>query len=299
MTAAKKLTAQQWSNTSKQGGFNLVEIAIALVILALALGGVISAFAPQLANRGYATTQKQLIEITDAVNGFAVLNGRLPCPAQPGSLGQSQWCTNRSGLCGLLITAPTNPPDHGRCVNNGQGYLPAVTLGLTGATLPGVPAAGLVVDAWASPIRFAVSQQTATFAASANAACSSPLGCNGLTARLVLREAKVNMTTYGAPLNATTLRVCSATTASLIACNLNQELARPAFLVFSIGSNGKTTVVVDELKNINKVVAIPPPPAVGTPGDLVHISRTKNDTAGNEFDDLLYWMPIGTLIDKF
>jgi prepilin-type N-terminal cleavage/methylation domain-containing protein len=286
-------------NFSKQRGFNLVEIAIALVILALALGGVISAFAPQLSNRNYVATQKQLTEITEAVTGFAVLNGRLPCPAQPGSLGQSQWCTAAlPAACGAPITAPANPPNHGRCFNNGQGYLPAVTLGLTGTTLPGVPAAGLVVDAWASPIRFAVSQQTAIFAASANATCNTT-GCNALTAPLILREAKANMPTYGVALNNTPLRVCSATTGSQIACNVNQELARPAFLVFSSGANGKTTVIVDEAKNINKVAAIPPPPAVGTPADLVYISRTKNDTAGNEFDDLFYWVSIGGLIGKF
>ena len=292
------------TNPLKQRGFNLVEIAIALVILALALGGVISAFAPQLANRGYSTTQKQLIEITEAVNGFAVLNGRLPCPAQPGSLGQSQWCTNASpAACGAPITAPTAPPIHGRCSNNGQGYVPAVTLGLTGTTVPTVPATpavGLVVDAWGSPLRFAVSQQTATFTTTPLTACATLPGCNVLTANSFLREAKTgtppSLTTAA---NNTPLRVCSATTASQTTCIVNQELARPAFLVFSSGANGKTTGVVDEVKNINKVAAIPPPSAVGTPTDLVYISRTKNDTAGNEFDDLFYWMSVSGLIGKF
>lgn len=299
--ATKNSTAQLLVSALKQRGFNLVEIAIALVILALALGGVISAFAPQLANRNYVATQKQLTEISEAVTGFAVLNGRLPCPAQPGSLGQSQWCTNAApAACGAPINAPTPPPIHGRCANNGQGYLPSATLGLTGTTLPGVPAAGLVIDAWGSAIRFAVSQQTATFTTTPLTACAALPGCNVLTANSFLREAKtgtpVSLTTAA---NNTPLRVCSATTGSQTTCNVNQELARPAFLVFSSGANGKTTVIVDEVKNINKVAAIPPPSAVGTPTDLVYVSRTKNDTAGNEFDDLFYWLSVGGLIGKF
>ena len=91
--ATKNLNAQLLANPFKQRGFNLVEIAIALVILALALGGVISAFAPQLANRGFSTTQSQLVEANEAVIAFAATNRRLPCPATLVSGGLESFCT--------------------------------------------------------------------------------------------------------------------------------------------------------------------------------------------------------------
>lgn len=61
-------------------GFSLIEMAFVLVIVTLLLGGLLVPFATQVEQKRIAETQKALEEIKEALLGFAVANGRLPCP---------------------------------------------------------------------------------------------------------------------------------------------------------------------------------------------------------------------------
>jgi prepilin-type N-terminal cleavage/methylation domain-containing protein len=65
----------------RQHGFTLVELAVALMIVALLLGMFVVPLGTQMDNQRIAETQKQLELARDAVLGFAVARGRLPCPA--------------------------------------------------------------------------------------------------------------------------------------------------------------------------------------------------------------------------
>jgi prepilin-type N-terminal cleavage/methylation domain-containing protein len=67
----------------KQRGFTLVELAIALAIVGLLLGMMIIPLGTQVDVQRTADTQRQLDLIREALIGFAVANGRLPCPATP------------------------------------------------------------------------------------------------------------------------------------------------------------------------------------------------------------------------
>jgi prepilin-type N-terminal cleavage/methylation domain-containing protein len=62
-------------------GFTLVEMAIVLLIVALLLGGMLVPLSAQMEQRNISETRKTLDEIQQALIGFAVINGRLPCPA--------------------------------------------------------------------------------------------------------------------------------------------------------------------------------------------------------------------------
>lgn len=62
-------------------GFTLLEMAVVLMIIGLLLGGLIPTLSAQMDGQRSNKTQKQLNEIKDAINGFAVINGRLPWPA--------------------------------------------------------------------------------------------------------------------------------------------------------------------------------------------------------------------------
>lgn len=67
----------------RQHGFSLVELTIVLVVIALLAGGLmfgLSAQQEQIQNR---EAQEQMDVIRDALLGFAMANGRLPCPADP------------------------------------------------------------------------------------------------------------------------------------------------------------------------------------------------------------------------
>lgn len=66
---------------STHKGFSLVEIAIVLVIVGLLLGGLLLPLSAQVEGRRISETEKAMEEIKQALIGFAITNGRLPCPA--------------------------------------------------------------------------------------------------------------------------------------------------------------------------------------------------------------------------
>lgn len=62
-------------------GFTLVEIAVGLAIIALLLGMMIVPLGTQFDQQRISDTQRQLNIVYEALLGFAVANGRIPCPA--------------------------------------------------------------------------------------------------------------------------------------------------------------------------------------------------------------------------
>ncbi len=61
-------------------GFSLVELAVALAIIALLLAGALIPLSTQIDVRNSADTRRSMESIRDAIIGFAQANGRLPCP---------------------------------------------------------------------------------------------------------------------------------------------------------------------------------------------------------------------------
>ena len=106
------------SSSPKLGGFTLVEMAIVLAIVALLLAGLLPTITGQIEQQRRNETHKQLAEIQQALLGFAIINGRLPCPIDS------------------TITNPTNAnygQEAANCSGNpaAEGYLPWKTLGVT------------------------------------------------------------------------------------------------------------------------------------------------------------------------
>lgn len=82
-------------------GFTLIEIAIALFVISMILGGMLVPLATQVDQRQVSDTEKSLQEIREALIGFAVAKGYLPCP-DTGTNGSenvaaSGQCTTISG----------------------------------------------------------------------------------------------------------------------------------------------------------------------------------------------------------
>jgi prepilin-type N-terminal cleavage/methylation domain-containing protein len=63
-----------------QFGFTLVEMAIVLLIITLLMAGLVPTISSQIEQQRRGETRKQLAEIQQALLGFAIINGRLPCP---------------------------------------------------------------------------------------------------------------------------------------------------------------------------------------------------------------------------
>lgn len=100
-------------------GFTLVEMAMVLMIVGLLLGGLIIPLSAQMEQRRATETQKSLEEIREALVGYAVINGQLPCPADPTiPTGGANAGTPRAGT----------PPCTGA---NSTGVVPWVTLGVS------------------------------------------------------------------------------------------------------------------------------------------------------------------------
>ncbi|MES2257609.1 MAG: type II secretion system protein [Pseudomonadota bacterium] len=98
--------------TSRQQGFSLVEIAIVLVIVGFLIGGLVTPLNMQIEQRKVADTQRALDDAREALVGFALRYGYLPCPAISVRDGQE----DRSG---------------NRCTDEKRdGFLPWATLGL-------------------------------------------------------------------------------------------------------------------------------------------------------------------------
>lgn len=99
-------------------GFTLVELAISLAVIGLLLGMLVVPLNAQLDQQRIGETNKQLQLINEAILGFAVATGRLPCPA----LAATPATTAGAGLeAGGCAGAP--PP------TAIEGVVPWATLG--------------------------------------------------------------------------------------------------------------------------------------------------------------------------
>lgn len=87
---------------ARQRGFSLIEIALVLVIVGLALGGIVAALGPQLENKKINDTQRALEEAKEALLGYAVINKRLPGPATGASNGVAVACATEVLCTGLI-----------------------------------------------------------------------------------------------------------------------------------------------------------------------------------------------------
>ena len=66
-----------------QLGFTLVELTIVMLVVAILLAGFLMPLSLQMDLRRYADTKKTMDQINEALIGFVLVNGRLPCPANP------------------------------------------------------------------------------------------------------------------------------------------------------------------------------------------------------------------------
>lgn len=96
-------------------GFTLVEMAVVLVIFGVMIGGLVVPLTAQQDQRNYTETRLKLNEIREALIGFAVLNGRLPCPSTQTDPAHANYGQEDASCTAAVLT---------------EGYLPWKTLGV-------------------------------------------------------------------------------------------------------------------------------------------------------------------------
>lgn len=99
-------------------GFSLVEMAVVLVILGVLLSGLLTTLTAQQSAQRALESERLGLQVREALLGFAAINGRLPCPADP-ALPESD---PNAGL--------ERTPTAAGCTGGDRGSLPWATLGL-------------------------------------------------------------------------------------------------------------------------------------------------------------------------
>jgi prepilin-type N-terminal cleavage/methylation domain-containing protein len=94
---------QQLPLIHKQTGFTLVEMAVVLVIVGLMLAGLLMPLSGQMDQRNYSKVRADMSDIREALIGYGLSHGYLPCPAVSASNGSedragSGACNQRAGF---------------------------------------------------------------------------------------------------------------------------------------------------------------------------------------------------------
>lgn len=252
----------------RQRAFSLVEMAVVLAIVGLLLAMGMYTLSAQSEQRAREETQRRLEDAREALLGFAVANGRLPCPASGTSAGVE-------ALSGA------------NCANPYDGFLPAVTLGFQP-----VDADGFALDAWNNRIRYAVATQNV-------------VSCAGTpTQPHFINKTNLKQNGMSCQPNTTDLIICKSSVASPAPTAGNCQgggtnaVTNQGVLVAVIFSTGKNYALAatqaaataagrfDEAENLDN--------------DSVFISHTPNPegATGGAYDDMMVWIPVGVLYGR-
>jgi len=254
-------------------GFSLVELAVVMAIVAFLLGSLMYTLSAQTEQRSFEDTRRRLDQARELVLAFAVVNGRLPCPARsaataaPVTVAGDEVVTPATGCVGDSTTDYYG----GTAGGITYGLLPARTIGYQQ-----VDSSGFAVDAWGNRIRYAVANLTTP-----SATCPTPHFVNA-----------TNLKTNGISCQPNDLLICkSATGITTTTCGgaTNQIMSQSLVvaIIFSTGKNGATGGTgADEAANLN--------------GNRVFVwhTPTPSSAANGEFDDQFTWITVGELYGK-
>lgn len=135
------------STACRGHGFTLVELAVVVAIVALLLGALLVPLATQYQGRQIKETRESLADIKEALLGFAVTQGRLPCPDIDRN-GTEDACGGPGPPATDVVEGFIPWQDLGVPATDAWGriFRYAVTREFTEATLPGAPPAPNQLD---------------------------------------------------------------------------------------------------------------------------------------------------------
>jgi type II secretory pathway pseudopilin PulG len=242
-------------------------MAVVLMIVALLLATGMYTLSAQVEQRAREETQRRLEQARETLLGYALANGRLPCPASSTS----------SGMETLTGAACSNPYD---------GFLPAVTIGFQP-----VDGDGFALDAWNNRIRYAVAAQNVT---QTPGSCLSAPAQPHFTNRTNLKQNGMSCQP-----NNSDLIVCKSSVSSPAPNAGNcqgggtNSVTNQGVLVAVVFSAGKNYALASTAAAAT--AAGKPDEAENLDGDSVFISHTPNPTGatGGEYDDMMVWISVG------
>lgn len=244
-------------------GYTLVELAVVLVIVGLLLGGLIVPLTAQTDMKAFTETNTTLDDVKSALIGYAIANGRLPCPATSATNGVE--APVGGGVCTAKIGT-----------DFAVGYLPAATLGITP-----IDSQGFGLDGWGresrNRIRYAVSTKTV------NGITNPFTTINGM------KSATISFMASTTPL----LTVCSAAPTGAV-CGGAQLSNSAVFVIYSVGKNATTGGTGNEAANPNPNSADADGNGVPDTDDGIFVSRDQEAA----YDDVVQWVSSASLISR-
>lgn len=264
-----------------QHGFTLVEMAIVLAIVALILGGGLTILSAQQDQRRVEDTNARLSDAQEALIGFAIAYGRLPCPSDPtiasGTATAGQEYTSGAGsalTCGNVTGTGTS--------QTAWGVLPWATLGIS------------ETDAWGHRFTYQVSSIYA------DAIGSNTLGADN-NPSLSPQCGSANLCTPPGNPQFSSFALCSCGGLNILSAatgGTNIATFVPAAIV-SHGANGLGAYLPSGQR------ILPVPVATTNEGDnadndsnfVSHSLATAAETGGY-FDDQVIWLSQYTLFNR-
>lgn len=232
-----------------------MEIAVVLLIVGFLLGGMMFTYSAQVDQSNRQDSQRRLELARELLISYAIVNGRLPCPATAASSTPSYTTP------GDATTA---------CTDYYYGYVPGSTIGFQP-----VDAAGFALDAWNNRLRYAVAQ-TIVSGATPHFTHSTNLKDNGVST--LPNDLVVCISATGAlPSNVPP----SCGTAASVA---NQQTL--AAVIWTQGKNGPLSTAARADEDANNKSS-----AANNNGLFVYRTPTGVDSALGEFDDQMVWLP--------
>lgn len=257
-------------------GFTLIELAVVITIVALILGALLVPLATQIQGQSVRETRQTLEDIEEALIGYAMTQGRLPCPD-----------TNANGLendpCGVWPQSV-------------EGFLPYNDLG--------VPA----TDAWGRRFRYAVTSEFTKSTVPGTPATNNQLDLGDNIFATIIVDTRGDDPGAGAGGETKELVRLSTTTPAVVLSvgsngNGGTQLA-------GAGTFPPTAAGSDERTNVDTTPGnFPIPPTVVLPPwrRFVHRQHTPQITPCDdnaegqsfcEYDDLLIWISAPVLFNR-
>jgi prepilin-type N-terminal cleavage/methylation domain-containing protein len=319
-------------------GFTLIELAVALTIVALVIGGLAVPLSKRIAEQQYIDTQTNIDKAIEALVGYAIQNRRLPCPdvntaASPapdtrdgfediaGAVGSVTGCS-----IGITGTASNAVNYHSDPEGVSWGDLPWQTLGL---------APPYNVDAWNNRLRYAVFTPLVT-----QSLPTTPAFCNNTGTNAGIGFANLNCQTNpsaaGPAITAGVLNAqidmrcanpATPPTTPALGCTTTSTVTPPSyavsqnvvFVVYSMGANGLGATSLVDPGTATKFAFTPatiakyPDQAANAPEtesdttqalasikrrQFVVRARTDESSTSGAFDDVFGYMSAATLAAK-
>ena len=241
----------------RQKGFSLAELAVVLLIVGLLVGSLAVPLSVQRENARVRDGQLQLTAVREAVEGFALANGYLPCPATPSSSGYDD---SSGGICTVQ-----------------HGFLPATTLDITGVR----NADSLLLDPWGAPIRYSVTASDVDGDGIWD--FTNPGEMSDVTMPVLQPDLVVCSAAAGS----------SSTACSGAGTTLSD---RSPMIVYSQGKDWASFSSADQLENVGTSLGGGPSgTSYSIAADRVFVSTRFSEVAGSEFDDLVVWLSANRL----